>query len=94
MVSDLESEQVLDSIDSLYSDYDKDKLAKFVRELSDILPEVKSSYHTNPHDRKKMQQLKITLNDVCDEMTQSAKLTKSIKTKHMLKRIYGLSEAE
>ena len=85
MVSDLESEQVLDSIDSLYSDYDKDKLNKFAHELSDILPEVKSSYHTNPHDRKKMQQLTITLNDVCDEMAQSAKLTKSIKPETYVK---------
>ena len=80
-----ENEKFLDSIESLYSDYDKDKLDKFARELSDILPEIKSSYHTNPHARKKMQLLTVTLNDVCDEMAQSAKLTKSIKPETYVK---------
>lgn len=84
-VSDLESEKLFDSIDSLYLDYDKDKLDRFARELADILPEIKSSYHTDSHDRKKMQQLTVTLNDVCDEMTHSAKLTKSIKPETYVK---------
>ena len=82
---DCDNEKLLDSIDSLYSDYDKDKLSKFAHELSDILPEVKSSYQTDSHDRKKMQQLTVTLNDVCDEMTQGAQLTKSIKPETYVK---------
>ena len=76
--STLLDEQIIDRLEGMKTDYEKDKLDSFARKLSDILSEVKSSYGVDEKKRQRMQKLTVSINDIAEDMTRSAALTQRI----------------
>lgn len=76
--SPLLDERIIDRLEGMKTDYEKDKLDSFARKLSDILSEIKSSYGIDEKKRQRMQKLTVSINDIAEDMTRSAALTQKI----------------
>lgn len=78
-------EQILDALDSMIFDYNRDKIDRFAKDLANILSSIRLEYMVDSNDIERAHRLAHSIDDICDDLYSKAELSKKMTLETFIK---------